>query len=162
MLKQDLNSWRQTGLVHLWRFTENEKNYPGWHLATDPAGHASLLDLLRRLRNTTESGASRAVHPTNPSSEILATVNNRRSPIVSPTRVRVVRSDVADQWTIAECDADVTVKIGVDHLDGVVRWLAAPAAAFNTTYGKDPPVWFWDAGIRGFPATEPGMPANMA
>jgi hypothetical protein len=150
MLTQDLNSWRQTGLFHFWRFTENVKNYPGWHLATDPAGHASFLDLLRRLRNATDSHASRTVHSTSPSSEVLATVNNRRSPVVSPTRVQVVRSDVSDRWTIT-ADADVTVEIGVDHLDGIVRWLAAPAEAFDTTYGKDPSVWFWGRGDARVP-----------
>ena len=140
---QDLNSWKQAGLLHIWRFTENVKNYPGWHLATDGAGHASFVDLLTRLRSTTESGASRTVHSTSPSSEVLARVNNRRSPVVSPTRVRVVSSDVADHWTITEGDADVTVRMGVNHLDGIVLWLVASAAAFDTTYGKDPPVWFW-------------------
>ena len=142
----DLNSWNQTGLFYFWRFTENAKNYPGWHLATDSTGHSSFLDLLKRLRNTTESGASRTVRATSPSSEILATVNNRRSALVSPTRVRVATSDVVNQWTITEAEADVTIKIGADQLDGIVRWLASPPAAFDTTYGKDPPLWFWGHG----------------
>ena len=108
-----------------------------------------------RLRGATESGASRAVHPTCPSAEVLATVNNRRSPVVSPTRVRVIRNDVADQWTIAEREADVTVTIGVEHLDGIIRWLGDPVAAFDTTYGKDPPLWFWGRGGTSVPGDQP-------
>jgi len=142
----DLNSWRQTGLIHLWRFTENVKNYPGWHLATDPTGHASFLDLLTRLRVTSEPGASRTVHATSPSAKVLAIVNNRLSPVVSPSRVRVARNGIADQWTITEGEADVTVTMGSEHLDGIIRWLGDPAAAFDTTYGKDPPLWFWGRG----------------
>jgi hypothetical protein len=150
MRMQDLNSWRQAGLLHLWRFTENVKDYPGWHLATDPTGHASFLDLLRRLRRTSEFSASRTVHPTPPSAELLAAVNNRRSSVVSPARVRVTRSDVADQWVLAERGAEVTVTIGVAQLGGTIQWLADPAAAFDTSYGKDPPLWFWGAGRERF------------
>jgi hypothetical protein len=139
----DVNSWRQTGIFHFWRFTENVKNFPGWHLAFDPSGHASFLDLLTRLRGATESNPSRTVQLRPPSAEVLSTVNNRRSPVVSPTRVRVSRSDVANQWTIAEREADVSVAIGVKNLDGIIRWLGEPAAAFDTTYGEDPPLWFW-------------------
>jgi hypothetical protein len=145
----ELNSWRQTGVLHLWRFTENVRNYPGWHLATDPTGLVSLLDLLTRLRGTSESSASRTVHPTGPSAEVLETVNNRRSPVVSPARVRVARSDAPDGWTITEQDADVTVTMGVEQLDGVIRWLGDPTAAFDTMFGKDPPLWFWGRGARG-------------
>jgi len=139
----ELNSWRQTGVLHLWRYTENVRNYPGWHLATDLAGHASFLDLLTLLKSAAESRASRTVKPTIPSAEVLATANNRRSPVVSPTRVRIAASGVADHWTIAEVNADVTIELGVQHLDGIIRWLSDPAAAFDTTYGSAPPLWFW-------------------
>ena len=144
----ELKFWRQTGVLHLWRFTENVRNYPGWHLATDPTGLASLLDLLTRLRSTSESGASRTVHLTGPSAEVLATVNNRRSPVVSPARVRVATIDVPDGWAITEQDADMTMTMGVEHLDGIIRWLGDPTTAFDTTYGKAPSLWFWGRGAR--------------
>ena len=25
-----VNAWKQSGRVSLWRYTENERNYPGW------------------------------------------------------------------------------------------------------------------------------------
>ena len=56
---------------------------------------------------------------------------------------------------IAETEADVTIKLGAEQLDGLIRWLADPTAAFDTTYGGPPPLWFWgvvnapSAGKRG-------------
>ena len=38
--------WKQRGIISLWRYTENSRNYSGWHLTADAAGCASLLELL--------------------------------------------------------------------------------------------------------------------
>jgi hypothetical protein len=50
---------------------------------------------------------------------------------------------VPNAWTITEQGDDATMMMGVDQLAGVVRWLGDPTAAFDTTYGKNPPLWFW-------------------
>jgi RHS repeat-associated protein len=35
--------WKQCGLVYLWHYVEKSRNYPGWHLALDSAGHVAIL-----------------------------------------------------------------------------------------------------------------------
>ena len=42
--------------VFLWRYRENRRNYPGYHLTADPAGTERLLAVLRRHEH-----ASRAI-----------------------------------------------------------------------------------------------------
>jgi hypothetical protein len=39
----DLHSWKQTGAISLWRYTDLGKNFDGWHLSADDAGVGSLL-----------------------------------------------------------------------------------------------------------------------
>lgn len=45
-LKMQLaNAWKQSGRISIWRYTENERNYPGWNLdalAADGAGSRSI------------------------------------------------------------------------------------------------------------------------
>lgn len=55
------------GRVSLWRYTENERNYPGWNLNADAAGCRSLLELLDALTITGAGG--RTVTVTQPTSE---------------------------------------------------------------------------------------------
>lgn len=70
-----VNTWRQSGRVSLWRYTENERNYPGWNLNADAAGCRSLLELLDALTITGAGG--RMVTVTQPTSEQLRVPNNR-------------------------------------------------------------------------------------
>jgi hypothetical protein len=151
---QDLTSWRQTGVLYLWCHSENAKNYPGWHLATDRPGHASFLDLLRRLRTATEFGGVRGLRTTVPTAEVLAIANNRRDAAISPKRILVTAAVSADKWAIVEVTGDVRIELGADHLDGLVRWLSDPTAAFDTTYGSAPPLWSWGLvdGVGHLPA----------
>lgn len=137
------DAWRQVGNVYLWRFTENLRNYPGWHLATDEAGLVSLVDLLRRLRVSEESGASRALQLSQPTSEVLAVPNNRRSPVVAPERARIRRHMDDEHWAFDEANDSVSLSVGRRHLDGLLSWLAHPESAFDTTYGDSPELWYW-------------------
>src|SRR5438093_904259 len=98
-----VNEWKQAGATFFWRYTRNLRNYPGWHLATDAAGHRSMLDLLRRVSATgIEPHVSRTLRLTAPSPEVLAIPNNRRSPVVAPARLRLLLADDPEQWTVEE------------------------------------------------------------
>ncbi|BDU16499.1 hypothetical protein [Lysobacter auxotrophicus] len=70
-----VSTWRQSGRVSLWRYTENVRNYPGWNLNVDAAGCRSLLELLDAL--TTEGTGGRTITVTPPTSEQLRVPNNR-------------------------------------------------------------------------------------
>ena len=137
-----LNMWRQAGVLYLWRYTENVRNYPGWHLAADQLGHASLLALLNRLLTANGTGVWRTLESAAPSAGVLAIANNRRSPVVSPSRIRVAASVTADEWTIAEAESDAVMTLGAHHLEGIIRRRSDADAAFDLNYGSSPHLWF--------------------
>lgn len=43
------HAWHHHGTVSLWRYLDNLRNYPGWHIGADAAGCASMLALLDAL-----------------------------------------------------------------------------------------------------------------
>lgn len=47
--------WAQSGRISLWRYTESQRGYRGWHLNADRAGCASLLALLDALQSGSET-----------------------------------------------------------------------------------------------------------
>ncbi|GAA5068891.1 hypothetical protein GCM10025759_05090 [Lysobacter panacisoli] len=95
---QRVNSWKQSGRISLWRYTENECNYPGWHLNADEAGCRSLLELLDAL--SFEGSGTRAIALTPPTSGQLQVPNNMRglAAWVAPEKWRITLSPEPDGW----------------------------------------------------------------
>ena len=51
MSDPNVERWRQKGEVFLWRYRDKPRNFPGWHLTASAEGAASLLELLRLMRD---------------------------------------------------------------------------------------------------------------
>jgi len=134
------------GLDFVWRYLDNAENYPGWNLAADGPGYASLMDLLRRLATEAESPRSRTTEITHPTSEALAIPNNPRSPIRVPRRLRIVSSSTPGDWILNELAATLILTIGNARLDSMIDWLGSVDRAFDTSFGDPPRLWFWGVG----------------
>ncbi|MHB9132825.1 MAG: hypothetical protein ACYDBB_17285 [Armatimonadota bacterium] len=50
-----VNDWQPSGIVILWTFHQQNKNYFGWHLTADRVGCISFIDLIDRMASTTDS-----------------------------------------------------------------------------------------------------------
>jgi hypothetical protein len=139
-----VNQWKQSGAVAVWRYLEGERNFPGWHLACNRDGHRSLLDLLERLREASSGDpVDRSVRLTPPSVRVLAVPNNRRAGVFAPDRLRLQTAPGAEIWTWEDIGSDLRLTAGTHGLDGLITWLAKPAQAFDTSFGRSPPLWFW-------------------
>lgn len=71
----EIYRWDQKGEIYLWKYLQNEKNFPGLNVSFDSAGYASFLALLRLFHNQMQ-GITRTVKATPPSKAILARPNN--------------------------------------------------------------------------------------
>jgi hypothetical protein len=138
-----LSSWTQDGAVFVWRYVTRAKHYPGWHLATDARGHASLLDLLQRLRAAGGRSAVATVKTTHPSAAVLAVVGNHGGRPEAPALIHFEFDASSDQWKVIAGASDVRVQLGSRQLDAIIVWLSDPDAAFDSTSGSTPPLWFW-------------------
>lgn len=107
-------AWKQNGHISLWRYTQNERNYPGWHLAADDKGYRSLFELLEALAS--DAKGTRTIHLVTPSQSQLLIPNNQGglATWVSPTRLRVAHSDSPTDWFFPPDLEPASLKLGLD------------------------------------------------
>jgi hypothetical protein len=108
--------WKQNGNIWLWRYTLNERNYPGWNLTADDSGCGSLLALLDEL--VERPGEYHTVQTLSPGRDQLAVPNNRieRATWLAPARLRLTYSKNSTAWEFPGDLEPATFEIGADWL----------------------------------------------
>ena len=138
-----VDRWKQAGRLFFWRFTENTRNYPGWHFMVDHAASTSIAALLRSMAQS-ESPCSRTVVVTLPTTDVLRVPNNRQSQCVAPERLRIeLAISDAKSWILTEDGALVHWHLGADSLRKVADVFADPTKYFDSTIGEEPVLWSW-------------------
>ena len=141
------HSWKQAGSVALWRYEENQRNFPGWHLTADPAGCASLLALLDALASDGPT-SSRTVVVQAPTPAILAVPNNRSSTWRSPSRLRLSLSTNTAEWVFPEALEPATFTFGLEWLAELQRGITDISRSrgdysIGKASGGNLQLWFW-------------------
>ena len=146
-MKLKSHSWKSAGAVALWRYRENQRNFPGWHLTADPIGCASLLSLFDAL-GTDGDGSSRIFVVQPPTPAILAVPNNRRSPWCSPSKLRLSVSEKPSEWIFPDTLEPATLTFGLDWLPELQRGIADISRghgdyAIGNPTDSNLQLWFW-------------------
>ncbi|WP_082143545.1 hypothetical protein [Xanthomonas sp. NCPPB 1128] len=137
--------WTQSGRISLWRYLQNERNYPGWHLNADPAGCQSLLALLDGL--VADGAGFRTILITAPSKAELGVPNNRRglAAWVAPEKLRLTLSTIDDHWSFPVGAAPAALEVGSAWLAALREGVAGIARGQGDhAIGKGGHrLWFW-------------------
>lgn len=137
--------WQQSGFIMLWRYTDNLRNFPGWHLTANAEGCASLITLLDAFATDGVPG-SRTLIITAPTRANLAVPNNRSAASVAPTKLRISFTAVSSQWFFPESTDPAELSIGAEWLP-VFRQAIAGIQAGKGDYSIGPSgsgsLWFW-------------------
>lgn len=148
LAQEDLSVWKQQGRISLWRYTENERNYPGWHLNADPAGCTSLLALLEELAQN--PGAHRTVQLSAPSPSQLQVPNNRggRAAWSAPAKLSLACSAQPGSWEFPPDLEPASLTIGSDWLEPLRTGIAGiPEGRGDYSIGHrkngNLSLWFW-------------------
>jgi hypothetical protein len=138
-----VHNWKQAGRLFFWRFTEDTRNYPGWHFMVDHAASTSIAALLRSMAQS-ESPCSRTVVVSLPTTEVLGVPSNRQSQCVAPERLRI-ELDLSDirSWILTEDGAVLHWHLGADSLRKLADVFADPMKYFDSTVGDEPVLWSW-------------------
>ena len=142
-----LHSWKQQGVVRLWRYTEFKQKFGGWHLTADDAGVASLLVLLPLLAAT--PGAHRSVALSPPTAAVLRVPNysQGRAKWAAPAKWQISASMQPNAWHFPATDpAELT--FGAAYLEQLTHALQGiPRGEGDFCIGTDEhanvPLWFW-------------------
>ena len=146
----ELDTWRQSGRLFFWRFTENVRNYPGWHFMLDSAGAISVSSLVRAMSRSS-TPCIRTVQVSLPTAEVLRVANNRNAGCVAPTKLRI-ELDTADStaWSLNDDGVAAHWRLGSRTATAVADAFADPAKYFDSAIGTKPVLWSWGL-LQGSP-----------
>jgi hypothetical protein len=122
-MDSELHSWKQSGAISLWRYTEFQKKFGGWHLSADDAGIRSLLQLLNVLQTDPES--HRTVTITPPSAALLRVPNFQQGKAkwVAPEKLQLQVASAPDTWEFPEALDPARFTVGSSYLQELIRAL---------------------------------------
>ena len=144
-MKQFSHSWKQQGSISLWRYTENERNFRGWHLSADESGCRSLVDLIEALA-ADGAPASRSIELIAPTPAILGVPNNRggTASYKSPQKWRVRFSSEPDHWSFPKQLDPAEFCFGYEWLEPLRKGISGMSQGLGDySIGSDLPLWFW-------------------
>ena len=72
----NVERWKQEGHFYLWKYEENTRNYPGWHMHADKEGCCGLTELIDRMLES-QWGSQKILDVTPPTARVLSVPNNR-------------------------------------------------------------------------------------
>ena len=133
------------GSISLWRFTENVRNYPGWHLSADELGCASLRSLLTSLQS---SGGYRTIPTSRPTSTTLSVPNNKGGAAkwTAATKWRIEFAK-ANSWSFSQSADFAVLALGSSGMADLIRGVTAIATGIGDFCvgdgSQDEVLWFW-------------------
>jgi hypothetical protein len=139
--------WKQAGRVSLWRYTEHERNFRGWHLNGDQAGCASLVQLLKLL--VLDGLGHRTIEVTPPTDAQLRVPNNWRGQAawVAPAKLRFAIDREPGKWVFPPELMPATLTFGANWLGMLsegISGIPTGKGDYSIGHGADDlPLWFW-------------------
>ncbi|MCD9087613.1 hypothetical protein [Stenotrophomonas sp. SY1] len=141
--------WKQTGSLVLWYYTENERNYPGWHLTADTEGCRSLIALLDALANDGEP-AMRTFQIKPPTAAHLAVPNNRAGHAAwhAPGKLKLAFSSDPCEWKFPVKQELAVLALGAEPLRAMRNGLEDVLQGrgdycIDVPHRNCAPLWFW-------------------
>lgn len=111
----NVNRWKQEGSLFVWRFQENIRNYPGWHLSADNVRANSMIDLLDRML-AAQWRSEKLLKVMPPPVEVLRVANNMggKARWESPHSmlIKYPRGKVTDDYWLLEGNNELVFSVG--------------------------------------------------
>ena len=133
-----------SGSISLWRYRENVRNYPGWHLSADRRGGESLHALLLALRSTS---GHRTVPITRPTAEVLSVPNNKNGTAkwIAVDKWRIEYAE-ANHWAFTQKGELALLTIGTEDMADLIAGVATMQADGDYSIGEGESgqrLWLW-------------------
>ena len=139
----DINTYKQSGELYLWEYTENISNYPGFHMSWASDGKSSFTDFLVLLRQA-QPGTYRTLTLSKPNELILGVPNNKHQKIITKPKLRIELS--GDEKSGIEVRNDyIYLKILCSEIDEMLNKLpdVMPQNELSIRVNKTDSISFW-------------------
>ncbi len=137
--------WQQRGKIYLWQYTENTRNFPGWHLVVDSTASDSLAALVASLSEAQEP-IHRTLQISRPTQNVLRIPNNKDglARFSAPEKLVIYFDPTSEGlWAFEWVDDVAEWRLGANSITELGSALANPNEFFDRMFGKDKPLWFW-------------------
>ena len=137
-------NWKQKGNLYLWRYENNPKNYPGWHLTGDMEGISSLCTLLTIMQNEGRN-VKRTVQLSLPTSKELSILGCSSKAIPEKKVVIHLEIDEPIEWCIKPYGDSMDIIANPYSIKGFVKSLNERLQGendFSFSHGENQ-IWFW-------------------
>jgi hypothetical protein len=140
---EDPYSWKQEGVISLWRYTEFPRKYGGWHLTADSAGVSSLLSLLKQLAGSPHLYRTLTVTPPSPLALRAPNFQQGRAAWVAPAKWQI-RCVLAECWQFPASLEPAMLTVGGEFLQALESGLKGiPKGEGDFGIGNSDPLYFW-------------------
>lgn len=149
MSDEIVKHWKQNGSLYLWRYLENTRNYPGWHLSANNLFCESFTDLFKKMLSAKWS-SQKLLLITPPNEKILRVPNNHggkaRWYSAKSLLLNYPKNKVDDDYfSLEEIEGKITIYVGTRKLELLNDCIS------NISKGKgdysiesdDSQLWFW-------------------
>ena len=130
--------------MHIWRYKENQRNYPGYHLSADAEGCLAMLDWLRSLKAKPEFRLKPAT------SEVLSVPNNQGglAAYVSYTLLKLQVKQDADRghFVFSEVSDCLSLECSQQQIECIIKGvedIQRGEGDYCIGRGKQQLLWFW-------------------
>jgi hypothetical protein len=145
-----IDKWKQQGNLYLWKYLENARNYPGWHMTANRSACQNLADLIEKMLSSPWS-SQKVLNTEPPNEKILQVPNNRggkahweaaQSLILKYPKKHKVTDD---SFLLKEYKNTVELSLGKNSLELLRQGiLEIPEGKGDYTIGTDEiMLWFW-------------------
>ena len=149
MADENVDRWKQQGLVYFWRYTENARNYPGWNLTADQTFCEGFADLIDRMLNAPYN-CQKSLTVALPTKKVLGVPNNRGGSAKWKAPGSLVlkhrKGNVPEDISFVE-ESENTVIVGASRRDlEVLRECVSEIPKGKGDYSieiGDVALWFW-------------------
>lgn len=130
--------------THIWRYKDNQRNYPGYHLSADAEGCRALLDWLRSRKARPEFRLKTATP------EVLSVPNNQEglAAYVSCTLLKLqVRQDVdRGHFVFSEVSGRLSLECSQQQVECIIKGvedIQRGEGDYCIGAGSQQALWFW-------------------
>jgi len=118
-IKTEIEKLKVSGKIFIWRYTDNDRNYPGWNLTVDKMASQDLSQLFR-LMEQCDWSTKKSVSTSQPTDKELSVPNNRQGTakwMSKPAITFIVRKDGgADVWAVHEKKNEIEIALSKNRL----------------------------------------------
>ncbi len=139
---------KQRGHIYLWTYTENKRNFSGWHLHVDEEAGAFLLELFH-LMMVAKWTPFKDLKLSKPTKEVLRIPNNGRSRFfyIEKLRIKYPKGKIVpSHWNMEVSGKEMELVVGLDKLKVLkqgIKDILEYRNDYSITHENGQRLWFW-------------------